>query len=157
MEAGMVISGFTAVLFALVAMPFFLHFRGERRKRELDHIERMRAIEVGRAYPGEGKFGLAGIPQWIVPHVIAVSIGAVVPLGVFLCAFLASLITGFHKDIWVAASMVGFGGVICGTVLEGVTFSKTSSTGEPEQAAGAYLNSKPHIDEDAYDVVSSRG
>jgi hypothetical protein len=156
MEAGMVISGFTAILFAVVALPFILHFRGERRKRELDHIERMRAIEVGRAYPGESKFGLAGIPQWVVPHVIAALIGAVVPLGVFLCAFLASLIVGFHQDIWMATCLVGFGAVICGTVLEGVAFSKTCLSGAPEQGE-AYLNSKPHIDEDAYDVVSSRG
>ena len=41
---------------------FLLHFRAERRKRELDHIERMRAIEVGRSYPGELRNRLAGLP-----------------------------------------------------------------------------------------------
>jgi hypothetical protein len=156
METGALMAVFTLFLFSIVTLPIFLHFRGERRKRELDHIERMRAIEVGRAYPGESKFGLSGVPQWIVPHVIAVSIGALVPLGVFLCAFLASLIVGYHKDVWLAATMVGLGAVIGGTVLASGAFQKMPSSGAPEQAE-SYMNSKPHIDEDAYDVVSSRG
>jgi hypothetical protein len=141
---------------AVVALPIMFHFRGERRKRELEHIERMRAIDAGRPYPGENKFVLSVIPRWAVPHVIAASIGVVVPLGVFLFAFLASLIGGFQKDIWIAAGMVGLGGVICGTVLAGGACQKISSSGESAHS-GSYLNSKPHVDEDAYDVVSSRG
>ena len=156
MAAGEVMALFTLFFFSIMTLPIIFHFRSERRKRELEHIERMRAIEVGRAFPGESKFGLSGIPQWVVPHVIAVSIGAVVPLGVFLCGLLASLIVGFHKDIWIAAGMVGLGAVIAGTSLAGVAVQKMASSGLPEQA-GSYMNSKPHIDEDAYDVVSSRG
>ncbi len=156
MEAGEVAALFALFLSAAVMMPFFLHFRGERRKRELEHIERMRAIEVGRPYPGDNKFWFSGIPQWVVPHIIAVLIGAVVPLGVFLCAFLANLVVGFHKDIWIAAGMVGLGSVICGTVLAGGAFQKFASSDESEGFA-SYRNSKPHVEDDAYDVVSSRG
>jgi hypothetical protein len=156
METGAITALFTLVLFSIVTLPFFLHFRGERRKRELEHIERMRAIEVGRAFPGEGKFGLASIPQWVVPHVISVSIGAVVPLGVFLFAFLTTLIGGFHKEIWMSAGMVGLGAVISGATLAAGAHQKTLASGGYEHST-AYLNSKPHIDEDAYDVVSSRG
>ena len=107
----------TFSLAVVVALPFVLHFRAERRKRELDHIERMRAIEVGRSYPGELKNSLLAFPQWAVPHLMALSIGVVVPLGVFLFAFLATLIGGFHKEVWIASGMVGLGAVICGTVL----------------------------------------
>jgi hypothetical protein len=147
---------FAFFLSAAVMLPFFLHFRGERRKRELEHIERMRSIEVGRPYPGDNKFWVSGIPQWVVPHIIAVSIGAVVPLGVFLFAFLANLVVGFQKDIWIAAGMVGLGSVICGTVLAGTAFQKTTPHSEDEGFA-SYRQSKPNVEDDAYDVVSSRG
>jgi hypothetical protein len=139
-----------------VALPIVLHFRAERRKRELDHIERMRAIEVGRSYPGERLNGLLSFPQWAVPHLISLSIGAAVPLGVFLCAFLSTLIGGFHKEIWIGAGMVGLGGVISGACLAGTICHPPSSTGGPEYS-GSYGNSKPLVDEDAYDVVSARG
>ncbi len=147
---------FAFFLSAAVMLPFFLHFRGERRKRELEHIERMRAIEVGRPYPGDNRFWLSGIPQWAVPHIIAVAIGAVVPLGVFLFAFLTNLVVGFQKDIWIAAGMVGLGSVICGTVLAGTAFQKATPPSEDASFA-SYRESKPHVEDDAYDVVSSRG
>ncbi len=147
---------FALFLSAAVMMPFFLHFRGERRKRELEHIERMRSIEVGRPYPGDNKFWLSGVPQWVVPHIISVSIGAVVPLGVFLFAFLTSLVVGFQKEIWIAAGMVGLGSVICGTVLAGAAFQRMTRGGQDEGFA-SYRESKPHVEDDAYDVVSSRG
>jgi hypothetical protein len=143
-------------LFVFLALPIVLHHRGERRKRELEHIERMRAIDAGRPYPGQKGFGLSGLPKWVVPNIIAVSIGAVVPLGVFLFAFLTNLIVGFHEDIWMAAGGVGLGSVICGTVLAYGTFQKLGSSDENEGFA-AYRNSKPHVEDDAYDVVSSRG
>ena len=140
----------------LVALPIFLRFRGERRKRELEHIERMRAIEVGRTFPGESRFGLSNIPHWVVPHVIALAVGVVVPLGVFLFAFLSSLFVGFQKEIWIAAAMVGLGAVIGGASLAGSAFQKMPPSDEAEGAGPAWT-SKPHVEEDAYDVVSSRG
>ncbi len=143
-------------LFAVVVLPVILRSRGERRKRELEHIERMRAIEVGRAFPGDVRFALSNIPNWIVPHVVAVAVGAVVPIGVFVFAFLASLVVGYHREIWIAAGMVGLGAVIGGTVLRGRRSRKCHRTARAEEA-GPYWNSKPNVEEDAYDVVSSRG
>lgn len=138
-----------------VALPIVLHFRGERRKHELEHIERMRAIEVGRSYPGELKNTLLNFPRWVIPHVIALAIGAAVPLGVFLFAFLATLIVGFHQDVWMASMAVGLGAVICGTVLAVGAF-KTFAGDESNQSTSC-VDSKEFVDEDAYDVVSSRG
>jgi hypothetical protein len=155
MELGALFAACTAFVVWVVTLPIFLHFRGERRKRELDHIERMRAIEVGRAYPGELKNSLLAFPQWAVPYLISLAIGAAVPLGVFICAFLATLLGGFHKDVWVASGMVGLGAVICGTVLASGAFKTTSGLASDHSAS--YADSKPLIDEDAYDVVSSRG
>ncbi len=69
---------------------------------------------------------------------------------------LTTLIGGFQKDIWIAAGMVGLGGVISGAALAGSALQKTLSGGEAEHSGG-YFDSKPQVDEDAYDVVSSRG
>jgi hypothetical protein len=145
----------TLSLFSVVALPTVLHFRAERRKRELEHIERMRAIEVGRTYPGELKNSLLAFPQW-APQLISLAIGAAVPLGVFLFAFLSTLIVGFHKEFWIGAGIVGLGGVICGACLAATVSHPGSTAHEPEQS-GSYVDSKPLVDEDAYDVVSSRG
>jgi hypothetical protein len=155
MEPGELIAACTFFLMVVVGLPVFLHFRGERRKRELDHIERMRAIEVGRAFPGELKNSLLGLPKWAVPYLIALCIGAAVPLGVFICACLATIITGFHDLVWLASGLVGLGAVISGAVLASVTF-QTTSEDAPDHSA-SYVDSKPLIDEDAYDVVGSRG
>ena len=149
----LILSTFSVAI--VVALPIVLHFRAERRKRELDHIERMRAIEVGRSYPGELKNSLLAFPHWAVPHLIALSIGVAVPLGVFLFAFLATLIGGFHQDVWMASMLVGLGAVICGTVLAYGAFKMTA--GPESDHSGANVDSKQFIDEDAYDVVSSRG
>ena len=156
MDASEVVPLLMLGMFGVVTLPFVLHFRGERRKRELDHIERMRAIEVGRSYPGETRNAFLAIPQWAMPHVIAISIGAVVPLGVFVCTFLTSLIVGYHKEIWIPAGMVGIASVICGTVLGSHALQITASNGDSDRS-DSFSSSKPLVEEDAYDVVSSRG
>ncbi len=140
----------------LLALPFCLHFRGERRKRELEHIERMRAIEVGRSYPGEIRNRLLALPRSAIPYVIAASIGALVPIAVFGCALISTLLLGFQKDIWIAAGVVGLASVICGASLAGTVFQSSQSACEADHSR-SFVNSKPHVDEDAYDVVSSRG
>ena len=147
----------TFSLAAIVALPIVLHFRAERRKRELDHIERMRAIEVGRSYPGELKNSLLAFPQWAVPHLMALSIGVVVPLGVFLFAFLATLIGGFHKD---DLDRIRHGRARRRDLRHGPrqpAHSKMTS-GDPMPTSSVRTSIPSQlIDEDAYDVVSSRG
>jgi hypothetical protein len=133
-----------------------LRFRGERRKRELEHIERLTAIEVGRSYPGEITNKLLALPPSAIPYVIAALIGALVPVAVFGCALLSTLLFGIQKDIWIAAGMVGLASVMCGATLAGTVFQSSQSACEAEDSR-SFVNSKPHIDEDAYDVVSARG
>jgi hypothetical protein len=75
-----------------------------------------------------------------------------VPVGTFACAALSTSASGFHEDIWRAAAMVGLGGVICGTVLAGMSFSRAHQIVQSDD-----LSTKPEVAEDAYDVVSARG
>jgi hypothetical protein len=132
-----------------------IHYRAEHSKRKLEHIERMRALEVGRAYPGELKHTLLNLPQRGMPYLMALGIGVVVPLGVIVCAFLATVIGGFYKEVWMASGMVGLGAVIGGTVLAAEAFKMTAASESAN--SGAHVESKQFLDEDAYYVVSSRG
>jgi hypothetical protein len=133
--------------FAVTMVPILLGFRHSRRKLELEHVERMRAIELGR--PVHRQSEPEGEP-WTETARLAKAIGVIVPQGALGCAFVASLFLGVHQEIWMAAGMVGLAGVICGCILA----AQTSGANE-DAHQGADL--KPHVDQDAYDVVSARG
>ena len=51
--------------------------------------------------------------------------------------------------MWIAAAMVGMAAVICGSIL-----ARLSNT---EPGSSPFADSKPQIEEDAYDVVGARG
>jgi hypothetical protein len=137
-----IILGFTASI-----LPIVLSFKHSRRKLELDHAERMKAIELGRPVAREGE---DKDEPWTMAARLAMAIGVVVPLGSLGCAFLGSLALGFHQDMWVAGGMVGLAGVLCGGLLAGHTFGANKSTLE-------HANDKPYMEEDAFDVVGARG
>jgi hypothetical protein len=137
----------TAALMVLLmstmcGMPIVLHFRNEARKRELEHLERLKAIEFGRTLPQD--------ERWWSPGWTTLAIGAGVPVGVFICVLLAAAQVGYHESMWIAAAMVGTSSVICGTILAYQSFAARNMGYERD--AG-----KPQIEEDAYDVVASRG
>jgi len=143
------VAGIGALCFGLV--PMGLHFKVAQRKREMEHLERMKALELGRPFPAQER----NLTRSMACR-IAFSIGAGVPVGVFGCAWLASETVGYHEPIWIAAGMVGLGGVICGTILAGTMFTATTAT-STSQSSDSFTDGKPLIEEDAYDVVSARG
>ncbi len=120
--------------FAVMMVSILLGFRHSRRKLELEHAERMRAIELGRPVHRQGE------PEgetWTETARLAKAIGVVVPQGSLGCAFLASLFLGVHQEIWMAAGMVGLAGVICGCLLAAQTggANRRRSPGRRSQAA----------------------
>lgn len=119
-----------------------LGIRHDRRKRELEHIERMRAFELGRTLPQD--------QPWLSPAKVGAALAIVVPIATFASACAATDSTGYHEHIWIAALMVGLAAVICGSLLVGSSIKK-------EAASTASATAKPYIEEDAYDVASSRG
>jgi hypothetical protein len=141
--AGMVL-GYIAVIGGLAIAPLsiVLHLRNEQRKREFEHIERMQALEFGRTLPQD--------EPWWSPLRISLVIGGAVPLGAFLTVGSATAVTGFHDGMWIAAAIVGMVSVICGSILAG-------SSNKRAKASSSFADSKPQIEEDAYDVVSGRG
>ncbi len=141
--AGLVL-GYIAVIGGLSIAPLaiILGLRNERRKRELEHIERMKAFEFGRTLPQD--------QPWWSPLRIAVLIGGVVPLGVFLTVVFATSAVGYREEMWIGATMVGIASVISGAVLAGQSL-------KPQQSSGPFNYAKPYVEEDAYDVVGTRG
>jgi hypothetical protein len=131
-----------AVICPAIGIPIYLGLRHDKWKRELEHKERMRALDLGRSLPGEEA-------PWSLAR-IGLMIATAVPMVIFACSTLASLVLGFQKDIWIAAGMVGMAAVICGSIVviqsaQGVTRSTLRE------------RFKQPIEDDAYDVVSARG
>lgn len=124
---------------------FAVHFglRQEKLKRELEHKERMMALEMGRSLPGD-------LP-WLSPLRVGFLIATVVPIGVFGFAFLTDRGSGFHADIWRSAGMVSIFALVCGAVVACVASRQGQNHADLRQVE------KAPVDEDAYDVVSSRG
>jgi hypothetical protein len=81
---------------------------------------------------------------------IALLIGAGVPSVAFLSVGGASRAIGFHEGMWIAAGMVGMTAVISGSILAGQSLNRHTTSKQFDAL-------KPHVDEDAYDVVSARG
>jgi len=138
--------GFVLAFLGIGIAYFAIHLgiRHDRYKRELEHKERMRALELGRSLPGD----LA----WLSPARLSLLIAAGVPIGIFACASTATVKVGFHTDVWIASAMVGLASVVCGTVLAALSSARTDQARHQ-----AELAPKPEVSEDAYDVVSSRG
>lgn len=121
-----------------VLVPTIMAFRHAARKRELLHLERMKALEAGRPVPGE--------TTW--PQAIALaSVGAGVPLGSFFITWLAYVTS--HRampELFVAPMGVSVCALICAWALAGRLFPKP----EIRDAGSA---AKPVYDPDAYEFA----
>ena len=129
-----------AIVMIVVGLPVILGIRSEMRKREMEHTERMRAIELGRPLPGDG--------GWSSPARLALAIGAGVPIGTLGIAWLAAVSTDEATAfIWPSAGAIGVAAVICGTVLA-ARIPHESSRIAPDPHA------KPVVDPDAFEFAN---
>jgi len=131
----------------------FLLVRNGHRRREWQHAERMKALEVGLPVP---------------PHdasraraAVCIAIGAGVPLMVFGIALAA-----YHEDpahhvaLWIAPGVVSGLSVVGACILAGVLFgggSNPEDTSSVGNAPGPRNGVKPAYDPDTLDVVGRRG
>jgi hypothetical protein len=147
--AGAVVLG----LLILVGLPVLLGIRHSQRQRELEHIERMKALELGRTLPGEIEPGSS--EQTASVSAPGKSIAVAVPLGALGIAWLASSTpwsAGLAGTmIWGSAAVVGVAGVICGTIL---ILRSQPALPQPQYM---HHDQKPAHDPDTYDVASRRG
>ena len=132
----------------IILVPVILGLRHARLERELEHAERMKALELGRTLPKDEPF-------W-GPARMSLAFGVGVPMGVFFCALMATH-EGNHATqlpIWISAGVVGLAGVVSGAGLAYRQLERSWAGPHVED----YRSHKPeNIDEDAFDVVGSRG
>ncbi len=133
------------MLIPIVLVPIILGLKHARLERELEHRERMRALELGRTLPQD--------EPWSSPARTIAMIGAGVPVGVFFIAWIASRGPEFHPEVWVAAGFVGVASVVCGSTLAGLHLVYRAR----DRAFTAGGQDKPVMDADAYDFAGSRG
>ena len=137
------------ILMPVVLVPMIILLKQSHHRRELAFRERMRAMELGLNPPSESPS-----PFW--PSLAAIAIGAVVPLGSMIFAWLASRSNPNAEDMWPAAAGIGVTGLICGTILAARLGCSRSKSQESAPAAADH-RAKPSFDPDAYDTVGSRG
>jgi hypothetical protein len=140
------------IMLPLVLVPMVMTLKFRMKKREWEHLERMRALQMG-VVPGQAA-------QRIGPGTL-ISIGTGVPAASVLAAGITSL--NIPSDLsdpiaviaiaWGCAWLISTGAMITALVL-GVVQAKAQKNALPADEDAA---AKPAYDPDAYDVVSRRG
>lgn len=143
----------TAILMPLGIVMLVFKSKHRAAVREFEHKERMKAIEAGISPYQAPRSENA----W--PALVALGLGAFMPIGVFFLAWLSSMTTQVGDGIFVAATFVSGAGVIGGTrmglrLLQKRTAEAARLALTPPRQAGSR---KPAFDPDAYDAIAHRG
>jgi hypothetical protein len=140
------------IMLPMVLVPTVITLAHRLKKREWQHKERLRAIELGMPVPGtESRLGAGSVT----------AIGAGVPAASVLGAFLTTVNIPYDHDeflpilavSWGCAFLISTGAMITSVVL-GVMLTRSARASRAANELAAF---KPAMDPDAYDVVSSRG
>lgn len=136
-----------AILMPLALVPTIITLKHKHARREWEHKERMRSLELGLP------------PSHVHPWpaaTSAIAIGLGVPLAAFFFSWLAVETAHAADEVFIGATFVGMTGVIVGGRLAGRLLPGHAPAIEPE-ATTAPINGKPAFDPDTFDVVGRRG
>ena len=127
------------MLIPIVIVPTILAFKHARFLREIEHAEKMRAMELGISMED---------PQhcWSMRSLAAL-IGGGVPLGALFLAYIANSHSQ-NADVWGMASSVGITGLICGSIL--------AARASKSESCSNQTNTKPVFDPESFESVSRR-
>lgn len=149
MNPGLIIPIF-GMMIPIIIVPVAIIMKYVSLKRQLEHAERIKALEMGRTLPQD--------EPWWSPSRIAVAIGAGVPIASLAIAFVATEASGAREEIWAMAGVVALAGVVGGTTLSIKHFNHKARMELAALEANQYpANGKMAFDPDAYDVAGSRG
>jgi hypothetical protein len=129
------------MLIPIIIVPTALGFKHARYLRQVEHEERMRAMELGQTLPGD--------QSW-TPASIAMAIGAGVPIAAMFIAYIAAPKQGSSETLWMATGMIGVAGVLCGSLLASQWLIGQGKT------QNSRLNEKPAFDPEAFESVANR-
>jgi hypothetical protein len=142
-----------AILMPLVLAPTVIFMKHRHRRREWEHLERMKAMDFHVPMQSAPQVGKAAD---------VAAIGAGVPFVSVLAALMTTLIWEPSVDgdpsvvpgiAWGCAVLISLGAMFTSLIL---AFMHGRATRYSE-ASAAMHNGKPVYDPDAFDVVSSRG
>lgn len=134
--------------FTMCTTAIVVEGRKERRKLEIAHERRMKALELGQTLPEDRRIARS-----------AKSPGVLLGLGAVLItlpvALLSTLVTEGAETPWMVAASVSVVAILCGTVLS--FFGPKSTT--PSQASTEFASGPKSSPEnaDAFDFARSRG
>jgi hypothetical protein len=141
-----------AILMPLALVPTIIFMKHRHKRREWEHVERMRSLEGSAPFPsGPGSVGSGGVA----------AIGAGVPIASVIAAFLTCVNVEITPEdqvpmagiAWGCALMISVGAMATSLIL---AFMQARARRQSE--AAMFQVDKPAVyDPDAYDVVSSRG
>jgi hypothetical protein len=135
-----------AILMPLALVPTILAMKHRHRRREWEHLERMKALEMGHP--------LSVAHPWPAA-LAAISIGLGAPFAAFLFSWLAVETAHVDPEVFIGATVVGLAGVVSGARLASRLLPARSMAEAPPLTA--QRNGKPAFDPDTYDVVGRRG
>ena len=137
-----------ALLIPIIIVPVAIGCKLAQRRRELEHVERMRALELGRVLPMD--------EPWWTPARISVATGVVVPILAIALALQASIELGeAATPIQGIAGLIGICSVLSSGLLAARARSSEDRNGKPRGGESAF--DKPAYDPDAFDMVGRRG
>ncbi|MFI5457841.1 MAG: hypothetical protein ACHRXM_20565 [Isosphaerales bacterium] len=141
------------ILMPLVLVPTIIVLKHRHLRREWEHKERMKAMEIRLPTP---------IGQPAGKGTAIALIGGGVPIASVLSALLASVVIGeqglpqdsipLNGIAWGCAVMISFFALVTSLILA----SMSPKAAKEVDSADHVINGKPVFDPDAYDVVSSR-
>jgi hypothetical protein len=151
MHEGLIIP-LAGIMLPLILVPTIITLKQRFKKREWQHQERLRALDLGLpAGEQEPRLGAGTVT----------AIGAGVPVASVLAAFLTSV--SIHSDnhdflevlavTWGCAFLISSAALVTSLVF-GIMLMRSRKAAE---VSDGFATAKPAYDPDAYDVVSSRG
>lgn len=142
----------TALMIPIVIVPTSLYFKQRLRVRELEHAERIRAMELGIVPQAAGM-------SW-PGAAVCLGIGAGVPVGSMLIAWLAMFSNDLPSEIFGIPLLISFSAIWAAKSLADRMMGAAEETrpvAAPNRMQAGRDGAKPRFDPDAYDVVGSRG
>ena len=139
---------FVVGFFTLCTTSVVVEGRKDRRKQEIAHEQRLKAIEFGRPFPDDGK-----LSRFTASPAVALGLGCAATT--FPLALVADLTTHSGETPWMIAGAVSIVGMLCGTVISLFNNPKVAETSTSDGNLASDAKLRP-VDPDLYDVVSSR-
>ncbi len=132
-----------ALLIPIVLVPSIVVTKMRMRARELEHRERMRALELGREFPSSA--------SWLTAPMLALALGVLMPWGVFLAAALTPPRGAPPASIFIIAAVVAIMGVLSGAFIAHRHYAR-----QTYWAATGLKDKAQAVDADEYDFAGHR-